>query len=92
MDGQRVGYVRVSGLDPNPDRQLEAVCVARTFTHKALAPIGRSWGAIQPTGYRFLSGNLDGTGSYARCDRFKDFRVAVKTGEAPAQFVQSARF
>jgi hypothetical protein len=35
MDGQRVGYVRVSGLDPNPDRQLEAVCVARTFTDKA---------------------------------------------------------
>ena len=38
MDGQRVGYVRVSGLDPNPDRQLEAVCVARTFTDKASGP------------------------------------------------------
>jgi DNA invertase Pin-like site-specific DNA recombinase len=35
MDGQRVGYVRVSGLDQNPDRQLEAVSVARTFTDKA---------------------------------------------------------
>src|SRR4051794_37496629 len=59
---------------------------------QVLAPIDRSWGAIQPTGLQDLSGNLDGTGSYARCDRFKDFRVAVKTGEAPAQFVQSARF
>jgi len=35
MDGQRVGYVRVSGLDQNPDRQLEAVSVTRTFTDKA---------------------------------------------------------
>jgi len=35
MDGQRVGHVRVSGLDQNPDRQLEAVSVARTFTDTA---------------------------------------------------------
>jgi len=35
MDGQRVGYVRVSSFDQNPDRQLEAVSVARTFTDKA---------------------------------------------------------
>src|SRR4051812_43695235 len=96
MDGQRVGYVRVSRLDQqNPDRPLETVSMARTFTDKAsqvLTPVGRSWGAIQPTGLQGLSGDLDGTGSDARCDRFKDFCVAVKTGEAPAQFVQSARF
>jgi hypothetical protein len=35
MDGQRVGHVRVSILDQNPDRQLEAVSVARIFTDRA---------------------------------------------------------
>jgi DNA invertase Pin-like site-specific DNA recombinase len=35
MDGQRIGYVRVSSFDQNPDRQLEAVSVARIFTDKA---------------------------------------------------------
>ena len=35
MNGQRVGYVRVSSFDQNPARQLEAVSVARTFTDKA---------------------------------------------------------
>jgi DNA invertase Pin-like site-specific DNA recombinase len=35
MDGQRVGYVRVSSFDQNPDRQLEAVSAARIFTDKA---------------------------------------------------------
>ena len=35
MDGQRVGYVRVSSFDQNPDRQLEAVSVTRTYTDKA---------------------------------------------------------
>lgn len=35
MDGQRVGYVRVSSFDQNPDRQLDGVSVARTFTDKA---------------------------------------------------------
>ena len=35
MDGQRIGYVRVSGFDQNPDRQLENVRVARVFTDKA---------------------------------------------------------
>ena len=35
MDGQRIGYVRVSSFDQNPDRQLESVPVARVFTDKA---------------------------------------------------------
>ena len=35
MDGQRVGYVRVSSFDQNPDRQLEGTSVVRTFTDKA---------------------------------------------------------
>lgn len=35
MNGQRVGYVRVSSFDQNPDRQLEAVSVTRTYTDKA---------------------------------------------------------
>ena len=35
MNGQRVGYIRVSSFDQNPDRQLEAVSVTRTYTDKA---------------------------------------------------------
>lgn len=35
MLGQRVGYIRVSSLDQNPERQLEQVPVDRTFTDKA---------------------------------------------------------
>lgn len=35
MSGQRVGYVRVSSFDQNPERQLEDVAVDRTFTDKA---------------------------------------------------------
>ena len=35
MNGQRIGYVRVSSLDQNPDRQLEQISVDRTFTDKA---------------------------------------------------------
>ena len=35
MEGQRIGYVRVSSFDQNPDRQLEGVPVARSFTDKA---------------------------------------------------------
>ena len=35
MDGQRIGYVRVSSFDQNPERQLEGVQVARAFTDKA---------------------------------------------------------
>jgi DNA invertase Pin-like site-specific DNA recombinase len=35
LDGQRVGYVRVSGFDQNPGRQLEHVELSRVFTDKA---------------------------------------------------------
>ncbi len=35
MNGQWIGYVRVSSLDQNPDRQLEQIPVDRTFTDKA---------------------------------------------------------
>jgi hypothetical protein len=34
MTGQRVGYVRVSTLDQNPDRQLDGLRLDRTFTDK----------------------------------------------------------
>jgi DNA invertase Pin-like site-specific DNA recombinase len=37
MTGQRIGYVRVSTLDQNPERQLEGVPVDRVFTDKASA-------------------------------------------------------
>ena len=35
MHGQRIGYVRVSSFDQNPERQLEHVEVGRVFTDKA---------------------------------------------------------
>jgi DNA invertase Pin-like site-specific DNA recombinase len=35
LDGQRIGYIRVSSFDQNPDRQLEHAQVARVFTDKA---------------------------------------------------------
>lgn len=35
MQGHRIGYVRVSSLDQNPERQLEQVEVGKVFTDKA---------------------------------------------------------
>lgn len=35
MHGQRIGYIRISTLDQNPDRQLEGVQVSRVFIDKA---------------------------------------------------------
>ena len=35
MHGQRVGYIRVSSFDQNPERQLEGVAVDRVFADKA---------------------------------------------------------
>ncbi|HEJ1319031.1 TPA: recombinase family protein, partial [Pseudomonas aeruginosa] len=35
MHGQRIGYIRVSTLDQNPDRQLESVQVGKVFIDKA---------------------------------------------------------
>ena len=35
MNGQRMGYIRVSSFDQNPERQLEQVQVNKVFTDKA---------------------------------------------------------
>jgi len=35
INGQRVGYVRVSSLDRNPERQLEGVSLDRVFVDRA---------------------------------------------------------
>ncbi len=35
MQGQRIGYVRVSSFDQNPERQLEQTEVGKVFTDKA---------------------------------------------------------
>ena len=35
MHGQRIGYVRVSSFDQNPERQLDQVQVSKLFTDKA---------------------------------------------------------
>jgi DNA invertase Pin-like site-specific DNA recombinase len=35
VQGQRIGYVRVSSFDQNPERQLEGVDVGKVFTDKA---------------------------------------------------------
>jgi DNA invertase Pin-like site-specific DNA recombinase len=34
MNGQRIGYIRVSTLDQNPERQLENIDVDRIFSDK----------------------------------------------------------
>ncbi|MDD2468251.1 MAG: recombinase family protein, partial [Desulfobulbus sp.] len=35
MQGQRIGYVRVSSFDQNPERQLDHIDVSKVFTDKA---------------------------------------------------------
>lgn len=35
MKGQRIGYIRVSSLEQNPERQLEGIDLDRTFIDKA---------------------------------------------------------
>jgi len=35
LDGQRIGYVRVSSFDQNPERQLDQIQLSRVFTEKA---------------------------------------------------------
>jgi DNA invertase Pin-like site-specific DNA recombinase len=35
LQGQRIGYIRVSSLDQNPERQLEQTEVSKLFTDKA---------------------------------------------------------
>lgn len=35
LQGQRIGYVRVSSFDQNPERQLDQVQVSKVFTDKA---------------------------------------------------------
>ena len=35
MKGQRIGYIRVSSLEQNPERQLEGIEIDRTFIDKA---------------------------------------------------------
>lgn len=35
MNGQRIGYIRVSSEDQNPDRQLEGITLDRSFIDKA---------------------------------------------------------
>jgi len=35
MTGKRIGYIRVSTLDQNPQRQLENVSVDKVFTDQA---------------------------------------------------------
>lgn len=37
MKGQRVGYIRVSSIDQNTDRQLDGIELDKTFTEKASA-------------------------------------------------------
>ena len=35
MNGQKIGYVRVSAFDQNVDRQLDGVALDKIFTNKA---------------------------------------------------------
>ena len=47
MIGQRIGYVRVSSVEQNTDRQLEGQELARTFTDKAskVGPVAKQSGS-----------------------------------------------
>ncbi|MFY0104197.1 recombinase family protein, partial [Acinetobacter baumannii] len=35
MTGQKIGYIRVSTLEQNPERQLEGVALDKIFVDKA---------------------------------------------------------
>ena len=48
MAGQRVGYLRVSGFDQNPDRQLENLDLAETAAYVRANPLGRSEAVTDP--------------------------------------------
>jgi DNA invertase Pin-like site-specific DNA recombinase len=37
MASQRIGYIRVSSLDQNPERQLDGIHLDKVFTDKASA-------------------------------------------------------
>ena len=37
MASQRIGYVRVSSFDQNPERQLDGIALDKLFTDKAFA-------------------------------------------------------
>ncbi len=54
MQGQRIGYVRVSSFDQNPERQLEGVQVARCSPTRLLArtPSVPSWKGCWPSSAR----------------------------------------
>ncbi|EFL9446764.1 hypothetical protein HZ72_005509 [Escherichia coli] len=41
MTGQRIGYIRVSTFDQNPERQLEGVKVDRAFSDKASGTVAK---------------------------------------------------
>lgn len=60
MQGQRIGYVRVSSFDQNPEQQLEQTDLSKVLTDKAsgkdakywparLEEVGRSWGRTAST-------------------------------------------
>jgi hypothetical protein len=51
MNGQRIGYRRVSSVDQNTARQLEGAVLERTFEDKASEspPIARACRQLSPT-------------------------------------------
>ncbi|WP_262361742.1 recombinase family protein, partial [Klebsiella pneumoniae] len=73
MTGQRIGYIRVSTFDQNPERQLEGVKVDRAFSDKAsgkdvkrpqleaLISFARTGDTVVVHSMDRLARNLDGT-------------------------------
>lgn len=51
LHGQRIGYVRVSSFDQNPERQLEQIQVDKVFTDKASGRThgGPNWNGCSPS-------------------------------------------
>jgi hypothetical protein len=48
LHGQRVGYIRVSSFDQNPERQLAGVAVDRMYTDQASVKDMPMWSRKRP--------------------------------------------
>ena len=84
MKGQRIGYVRVSSFDQNPERQIEQVQVDKVFTDKASGKDTQR-PQLGDGGHRAVEHGLSGAGGEraARqrpCRRSRPVAVSVSAG------------
>jgi DNA invertase Pin-like site-specific DNA recombinase len=91
MTGQRIGYVRVSSLGQNTDRQLEGIQLDRTFTHKVtdkdtnrpklqeMLEFARDGDTVVVHSMDRLARNLDDPGVRSNCSSRKEWRSSSST-------------